>query len=331
MNPQKLTLRYSIIIIAMLISFIGCEKDDEKIVEPTMPSAEVFSLGSNAATIKSDLIESKSPILSAGLCWGTNPNPTIANANVFAFLSDSAMYCRVEDLSPNSTYYGKLYAFNSDGVWYGDEFSFTTNPTVVDIDGNVYNTVKIGNQVWMVENLKTTRFNDGADIPYINSDWSNLETSGYCFYDFSVDNKALYGALYNWPAVNSSKLCPNGWHIPSDSEWNTLINYLGGESYAGSFIKHSGLTSWTSSSSTSNNFSGFTALPSGSSSSVIGYFIGKGSEAFWWTSTVDFNLNPEHGYNIYRATTNGSPSIIRNGFLSSAGSGIFLSVRCIKN
>lgn len=316
----------------MLLSFIGCEKDDEKIVEPTMPSAEVFSLGSNAVTIKSDLIESKSPILSAGLCWGTNPNPTIANANIFAFLSDSAMYCRVEDLSPNTKYYGKLYAVNTDGIWYGEEFSFITTNTVKDIENHVYNTVKIGEQIWMVENLRTTRFNDGTDIPCISSPWSELETPGYCNYDFFIPNTNVYGALYNWPTVNSNKLCPAGWHIPSDSEWKTLVQSIGGRDVAGSLIKSTVSAYWAESNLFATNLSGFSAIPGGASNGgTIGTFLGLGYNGFWWTSTVDYSYDLNFGYNIFWAVSHGSSSVIRNGFINKAGALNFLSVRCIKD
>lgn len=325
-------LNYSIVLVALLISLNGCERDDKEIIQPIMPSVEFFSLGSNAVTIKSDLIVSVNPIDSVGLCWDTSANPTVFNTRVQVLLSDSAMYFRIENLSPNTKYYGKLYAVNNDRIWYGEEFSFITSNTVKDIESHVYNTVKIGEQIWMVENLRTTRFNDGADIPCISSTWSGLETPGYCNYDFFIPNTNLYGALYNWPTVNSNKLCPDGWHIPSDSEWETLVQSIGGRDVAGSLIKSSESIYWAESNLFATNLSGFSAIPGGASNGgTIGTFLGLGYNGFWWTSTVDYSYDLNFGYNIFWAVSHGSPSIIRNGFMNKAGALNFLSVRCIKD
>ena len=100
--------------------------------------------------------------------------------------------------------------------------------TVKDADGNKYNTVKIGNQVWMVENLKTTKYNDGTEILNVTSDtqWANLTTGAYCNYDNLESNAEIYGRLYNWYAVNTGKLAPAGWHVPTDDDWIILENYL---------------------------------------------------------------------------------------------------------
>ena len=101
---------------------------------------------------------------------------------------------------------------------------------ITDVDGNSYHTVKIGTQTWMVENLKTTKFNDGSPIPLIrdSSTWKASLTPGYCFYkNDSAKNKSTYGALYNWNAVNTGRLAPKGWHVPTDAEWTVLINYVG--------------------------------------------------------------------------------------------------------
>jgi uncharacterized protein (TIGR02145 family) len=123
------------------------------------------------------------------------------------------------------------------GTGYGAQLSFTT--AVTDKDGNVYHTVTIGTQTWMVENLKTTKYNDGTAIPFItdNSAWANLTTPGYCWYNNdSTTYKNMYGALYNWYAVSTGNLAPKGWHVATDAEWTTLQNYLitNGYNYDGS-------------------------------------------------------------------------------------------------
>ena len=134
-----------------------------------------------------------------------------------------------------------------------------------DFDGNNYPVGQIGTQIWMVENLKTTRYNDGTDILSItdNTTWENLITPGYCFYNNGVVNKNTYGALYNWYAVNTGKLAPKGWHVPTNDEYTTLITFLGGESVASSKLKESGTSHWQSPNTEATNQSGFTALPGG--------------------------------------------------------------------
>lgn len=114
-----------------------------------------------------------------------------------------------------------------------------SNDIVTDQDGNKYNTIKIGNQIWMSENLKTTTYRNGDAIPNITDPtaWYNLSTAAYCDYDNNPANSATYGKLYNWHAVHSGQLCPTGWHIPSEAEWNILEAFLGEESLAGGKLK----------------------------------------------------------------------------------------------
>jgi uncharacterized protein (TIGR02145 family) len=138
--------------------------------------------------------------------------------------------------------------------------------TVTDVDGNIYNTVKIGDQAWITENLKTTKYNDGTDIPLVtdNSAWNNLSTPGYCWYsNDEATYGETYGALYNWFAVNTGKLCPEGWHVPSDAEWTTLSDYLGGAGVAGGKLKETGFTHWFHPNTGATNETGFTGLPAG--------------------------------------------------------------------
>jgi len=161
--------------------------------------------------------------------------------------------------------------------------SQSKTPSVTDIEGNEYHTVTIGTQVWMVENLKTTKYNDGTNIPNVTDQltWKNLSTPSYCWYANDVANKSTYGALYNWYAVNTGKLAPKGWHVPTDSEWATLITVLGGESVAGSKLKNTSSSSNTG----ANNEAGFSAIPGGSRD-YVGRFSHIGQYGEWWSSTV---------------------------------------------
>ena len=160
---------------------------------------------------------------------------------------------------------------------------------VTDIDGNIYHTVVIGTQVWMVENLKTTKYNDGTAIPLVteNSAWSNLTTPGYCWYDNDEEMyKKSYGALYNWYTVNTGKLAPTGWHIPSDEEWTVLMNYLGGADAAGGKLKETGAIHWWTPNTGATNETGFTALPGGDRGNNGYVFTGIGGfYGIWWCST----------------------------------------------
>ncbi len=101
---------------------------------------------------------------------------------------------------------------------------------MVDIEGNVYRTVKIGNQTWMAENLRTTKYNDGQDIPLVAGSyaWGSLTTPGYCWLNNDQTNKNIYGALYNWYAADADKLAPTGWHVPDNEDWAVLVSYLAG-------------------------------------------------------------------------------------------------------
>ena len=165
--------------------------------------------------------------------------------------------------------------------------------TVTDIDGNVYHTVTIGTQTWMVENLKTTRYNDGTAIPLVTdgNEWSNLTTPGYCWYNNDeAAFKTPYGALYNWFTVNTGKLAPTGWHIPTDVEWTILSTYLGSAAVAGGKMKSTGTIEagtglWYSPNTGATNESGFTAVPAGELNSVDFTFYSIGYDSRWWCST----------------------------------------------
>lgn len=163
--------------------------------------------------------------------------------------------------------------------------------TVNDIDGNVYKTVTIGNQIWMAANLKTTKYNDGKAIPLVtdNAAWTNrdsiaLTTPAYYWYDNDSTTKQTYGALYNGYTVKTGKLCPIGWHVPDDAEWSKLTTYLGGEEVAGGKLKETGTDHWQSPNKGATNESGFTALPGGYRTMNGKFFYANGGSG-WWSST----------------------------------------------
>jgi uncharacterized protein (TIGR02145 family) len=193
---------------------------------------------------------------------------------------------------------------------------------IKDVDGNIYTSVTIGTQVWMVENLKTTKYNYGTAISLVtdNTAWNNLKTPGYCWQNNDIANKITYGALYNWYAVNTDKLCPTGWHVPSNTEWTTLTTNLGGETVSGGKLKEAGTIHWDSPNTGATNESKFTALPGGYRPG--GNFMSIGTTGYWWSSTES-------------TATNASYLIMWCTFSSTAISSVIktdgMSVRCLKD
>jgi uncharacterized protein (TIGR02145 family) len=194
--------------------------------------------------------------------------------------------------------------------------------TVSDKDGNTYGTVTIGTQVWMTENLKTTKYNDNSTIALVtdNTVWSTLTTGAYCFYNNDESYKSTYGVLYNWYTISSDNLCPTGWHVPSSVEWLALNNYLGGMSVANDMLKEAGTTHW-SSPSTGTNSTGFTGLPAGSRDST-GSFYDIFKYGYFWSSTAD-NLGNGWGWDLAYSCDFQSYGYI--------GQNTGLSVRCMQN
>jgi len=260
-----------------------------------------------------------------------------SNTNVSAIITG---------LIEGTIYHFRVKAVNSLGTSDGSDVTFTTTPltTVTDIDGNSYNVVTIGTQVWMKENLKTTKYNDGTVIPNItdNTAWEALTTGAYSDYDNTPSNSTTYGRLYNWYAVDNNastkvasnggkNVCPTGWHVPNNAEWTALTDYLvnNGFGYEGSGYdigKSMAATSgWTSDPSAgnvgndqaSNNSSGFTALPSGYRYGH-GPFDYLGTIVYWWSCSEDMAA-----LGIYNnsSTAEFLNILLRYGF----------SIRCLRN
>ena len=203
--------------------------------------------------------------------------------------------------------------------------------TVTDIEGNIYKTIRIGSQVWMAENLKTTKYRDNLPIPLVidNSVWKSRTTPGYCWCNNDADYKDLYGALYNWFTVKTGKLCPSDWHVPSDAEWHQMILFhdqtavLGDteSSMAGAMIRETGTTHWIENEGATNQY-GFTALPA-CDRKETGDYAPIGLYATWWTSTLYDATHP------YIRALDAGYSAVGRAPLSLRTCGY--SVRCIKD
>ncbi len=208
-------------------------------------------------------------------------------------------------------------------------------PTVTDIDGNTYPVVQVGNQCWMAANLRTTRYRDGSTIPHVtdNTAWTQLSTGAWCNYDNNPGHDATYGKLYNWYAAANPNICPQGWHMPTDAEWQQLELALGmpaaelnSPGWRGVVQNVGGnmkaTTLWNAPNIGATNESGFSGLPGGLRYSYDGYFYSLGNDGDWWSAS-------ESGaeYAWYRHLSNLNAGIYRN--LNNERSGF--CVRCLRD
>lgn len=295
-------------------------------VKPTLTTLPITIVSESSVASGGDISSDGGAIvISKGCCWNSKPNPTILNNITSDGFGSSSFTSTISNLNPDSTYYLRAYAKNLIGVSYGNSRSFKLGTQIVrDKDRNIYHPVNIGGQVWLSENLRSTRFNDSTAITLAegSSQWSNLVGPGYCWYNNDPEgHKDTYGALYNWQAVSSGKLCPTGWHVPSDAEWKTLVDHLGGEPLAGGKLKERGTENWIEPNAAATNDSGFTALPGGYRTSV-GEYVNIGNYGNWWSSTP-INANVAN----YRYLYYGNGSITKSFLSLKYG----LSVRCLKN
>ena len=197
----------------------------------------------------------------------------------------------------------------------------TTNSTITDADGNVYTSVTIGTQEWMVENLKTSKYSDGTSIPNVigNTDWSSLSTGAWSHYDNDNQYDTIYGKLYNWYTVETGKLCPTGWHVPTDAEWTILTDYLTANGHSGAEGNALKSTSGWSSGNGTDDY-GWLGLPGGSRLN-LGYFYDIGDYGYWWSSPEYDASNAWYRYLNEDDKFYSYSSLKRHGF----------SVRCLKD
>jgi len=294
-------------------------------------------------------------VVNKGLCWSTNPNPVASDDNISVGNGLGEFTCEISGLSDNTTYYVRAFAVNSAGIAYGNEVSFTTlsadtgqhcpgTPTVTDYDGNTYETVLIGQQCWMRQNLRTTHYSDGTSIP-LGSEPSYDVPYRYCPGN-NVNNVDTYGYLYNWTAVmrNASSsdslpsgvqgVCPTGWHVPGNSEWTQLTDYVSSQSQylcddnSSNIAKAlASTTGWNVSHYSCtvgfnpgfNNATGFSAVPAGSFSDS---FYGFGNNASYWSTTKS---NDTNAYKF--GLSNCFADVTQSGGPLYAG----ISVRCLRD
>ena len=315
---------------------------------PTVTTSAVTNITENTATCSGEVIaDGNTNVTSRGVCWSTSPNPTVSDNHTTDGGGMGSFTSSLTGLEVGILYYVRAYATNSAGTAYGEEIKISipsvnetmpcsSNPTVIDYDGNVYNTVQIGAQCWMKENLRTTHYPNGAEVSELhcpNNDASNVNTYGY---------------LYRWDAMmhgasstsdNPSDVqgvCPAGWHVPSDAEWMQLTDYLRGQSVyvCGSDNNNiakslAASTDWNTDTSdctvgnnlTANNATGFGALPAGYT--LLSYSYNFGNNARYWSSTFK---SENHAFYCNFSSDN---SNVERPFISIGWAAF--SVRCLRD
>jgi uncharacterized protein (TIGR02145 family) len=292
---------------------------------PTVTTGTVSNITSTSVTVSGNVTATGGATVTVrGVCYATTQNPTISGTCVASGSGTGTFTATITGLSSGTQFYVRAYATNSGGTTYGAQVNFATtvsaSTSVTDIDGNVYPTVQIGTQLWMASNLKTTRYRNGATITkffphYMTAPYAAWENYGN---DSALD--AIYGKLYNWYAVvDSRKLCPTGWHVPSDSEWTVLSNFL--DTDVGYKMKST--TGWADNGNGSNA-SGFNGLPGGWTNydTETGLSQSRFRKGIFWSST-EYSV----GGAIARGLSNNSNKLDvvkgtrRNGY----------SVRCVRD
>jgi uncharacterized protein (TIGR02145 family) len=347
MRKKTRFLIYPLLLMVVLLVFASsCKKDDDDNGNgnntgiPVLSTTAVTDITQTTAKSGGNITSDGGATVTArGVCWSTNQTPTISDNKTTDGTGAGNFASSVSGLSANTPYYVRAYATNSNGTGYGSAMSFTTQQGAASFtdtrDGNVYQTVTIGNQVWMAENLKY--------LPSVVEPGTGSQTTHYYYvYGYNgtdvnaakaTSNYITYGVLYNWPAAMNGAassptnpsgvqgVCPAGWHLPSDAEWTQLTDYLGGESVAGGKLKETGTAHWNSPNTGATNETGFTALPGGSRYDT-GNFSSIGIDGLWWSATEFSTINA-----WYRNMGNAGSGVYRSSFNKELG----FSVRCLRD
>ena len=303
---------------------------------PEVTTSSVSMISSTGGTSGGNVTSSGAALVTArGLAFSTSQNPTTVNGSTINGSGIGVFTSALTGLTASTLYYVRAYATNSIGTAYGNQVSFMTSfpsftcgtSMVSDVESNMYNTVQIGTQCWTKSNLKVSKYRNGVNIPtgLNNFTWQATSSGAYAIYSNDPVNNGLYGKLYNHYAVTDSRgLCPTGWHVPSDAEWTTLVNHLGGSSVAGAKLKSTAMQptagGWGGFANGTNS-SGFSALPGGYRDNN-GNFIDVTIYGQWWSSSVNSGANAfSLGISGFSSSIESRIELKRYGF----------SVRCLKD
>lgn len=293
--------------ITTVILLTGCKKQETL---PVLSKIEVSEITQTTAKVSRLIIaDGGSKIEASGIVWGKTQQPMLEdNVGISSeVISGGKITSTITGLTPGTQYFMRAYAVNKQGTAYSEPAAFITTGIingsgVVDNEGNHYPTVVLGDQEWMSANLKTAFYNDGTPITKVSNaaEWINLSTGAMCWYENDKESwGSAYGALYNWFVIQSSEICPQGWHIPSKEDWTKLSVYIGGDSYASERLRSTRTAPanhprWDIQSENTSDAFGFAAQPGGARladpwNNV--QFISVGTEGYWWSSSENNHQN----------------------------------------
>jgi uncharacterized protein (TIGR02145 family) len=301
------------------------------VVPPSVTSSSVTGITASSASAGGNVTDAGNGTISArGVCWATSAGPTISGSHTTDGTGAGSFTSSVTNLAGNTTYYIRAYATNSAGTSYGNESTFTTF-AATDADGNNYNSVTIGAQTWMAENLKTTRYSNGdligTTVPMTLDITAEISPKYQWPCGGNESYVSTYGRFYTyWAVTDSRNVCPEGWHVPTDPEWESLKTFLGGASVAGGRVKEIGTAHWqapnTGAEGPNGNESGFTALPGGYRA-IDGHFVSLTITGYFWSTTQ----NPTPDWAWGQGLHNDDAILLRGGYFKNDGA----SVRCLKD
>ena len=285
---------------------------------PAVTTAAVSAIAALTASCGGNVTyDGGAQITAKGVCWSTTSEPDISGPHTEEGPGSGAFTSSLTSLSPATVYYVRAYASNSSWTVYGEQQTFRTKLT--DIEGNLYNTVIVGTRLWMAENLRVVTLNDNSQVQNITDDaaWVVTTSPAYCWYNNDQSFKTTYGALYNWFTANTGKLCPTGWHVPTDEEFSALEIALGmatdqAELWGWRGTDHGkkmkNQTGWDDNGNGTNS-SGFSALPGGYRFGGDGQFFLQTTITYWWSATEHdadrgwYRRIDSAGDQVYRAST----------------------------
>jgi uncharacterized protein (TIGR02145 family) len=294
---------------------------------PVVTTTTVTSITASSASSGGDVTDAGNGTISArGVCWGTTTGPLVTGNHTTDATGTGSFTSSLVGLAGNTTYYLRAYATNSAGTSYGSETTFKTF-AATDADGNNYTSVNIGTQTFLVENLKTTRYNNGdligTTVP-MNLDLTTAVSPKYQWpCDGNEANVPSSGRLYTWFVVTDARgVCPTGWHVPTDAEWETMKTFLGGEGVTGTKIKETGTSHWQAPNAFATNESGFTALGVGWRQPA-GNFVSLRITAYFWSTTQGTSPELAYGQGLHWDDA----LLLRGGYTKNDG----VSIRCEKD
>jgi len=282
-------------LLIICIAFFSCKKESKPVTNPVVTTYAPEFVASTVITVGFKVeSDGGSKITDCGLYIGDAPSPETLGSKVQIASDTGSFYLYLSGLDASTQYYMKAYAINAKGTGLGDQVTFTTPPKITDFENNNYETVSIGTQSWITSNLKTVHYQNGD--PIISTVPVTFDISGesnpkyqWSYNGDDVTNYTIYGKLYTYYTVTDSrKICPSGWHVPTDNDWVTLENYLGGANSAASFLKESGNNHWVAPYNTdAYNVTLFTALPGGTRSATGTFSFLYNYGYFWSTTEAD--------------------------------------------